>query len=92
MSIRELTTYAVDCNGCDDSFTDCLEMPAGTAVILAERAGWTELETDDGRLHYCPSCSRMAEAAMDAASEMDELYGPGRRATLDAVAKLEGRS
>ncbi len=54
MSLRTMTTVAVDCDGCDEVLIDTVPYTEKQALATAERLGWTY--TDDEK-DLCPACS-----------------------------------
>ena len=54
MSIRPLHSFAIDCDFCDNSFSDAVELSAATLETCAKNHGWSSNESH--QIHTCPKC------------------------------------
>ena len=66
MSLRHYRAVAIDCDVCEESYIDAVEVRDDLMKKFAARDGWSV--TDDGR-DLCPACTAMP---VETAEESEE--------------------
>lgn len=66
MSMRTYTTTAIDCDQCDEVYSDVVDVQPYQIEIFAIRDGWHRLCSADGTVrHLCPRCRKRLDATID---------------------------